>query len=105
MSLYRDEHSVIPRISRTVDGMTVKKKNTMIFKLKLSGSVTYWVGVIFLLFFCFVLNFKQKSHTHTHTHIYIYIYIYIAMPIDDDDLCINVCGVCMLIYLPLSWGN
>ena len=28
MGLYRDEHSVIPRISRTVDGMTIKKKKT-----------------------------------------------------------------------------
>ena len=25
MGLYRDEHSVIPRISRTVDSLTVKK--------------------------------------------------------------------------------
>jgi len=44
MGLYGDEHSVIPRILRTVDGMTVKKKYTMIFKLKLSGRVECWVG-------------------------------------------------------------
>jgi len=37
----------------------------MIFKLKLSSRVAYWVGVIFFVvsFFLF-LNFKQKSHMY-----------------------------------------
>jgi len=58
MGLYRDTHSVIPRISRTVDGMTIKKTHTMIFKLKLSSSVAYWVGVIlFVVSFFFIFEF------------------------------------------------